>query len=60
MSLRIIYSVGKRSYEYLRLEYSQSCDQNITIILLKRSSLDDRKVVSVFRFNDENCSLDLY
>ncbi len=63
MSLCIIYSVGKRSCEYLRVLTklrAKDSEKNITIILLKRSLLDDRKVVSVFWFNDENCSLDLY
>ena len=42
---------------------SQSCKQinkkKITIILLKHDSLDDHKVVTVFRFNDGNNLLHL-
>ncbi len=60
MSLCIIYSVGKEVLEYTHKVASKNSEKNITIILLKCSSLDDREVVSIFGFNDENCSLDLY
>ncbi len=50
--LRVPYSTHKVA--------SKNNKKNIMIILVKCSSLDDRKVVSTFRFNNENCSLDLY